>query len=207
MNYLISAELQEETMSSREISILTGKRHDHVCRDILNLELQYKEMSLPKVGERQYQNDRGRWYNEYLLTKMQCFDLMTGYSAELRIKVNRRWEELEKKNILPNFSNPAEAARAWAAEYEKKITAEKKAEILQIELDREKSWYSVKRVKSLGYLPDLKVHDIWRPLKKWCIENNYQIRSIFDANYGEVKTYHADAWKAVYKIDLYYGGK
>lgn len=29
---------------------------------------------------------------------MQCFDLLTGYSAELRIKVNRRWEELENAN-------------------------------------------------------------------------------------------------------------
>jgi hypothetical protein len=26
---------------------------------------------------------------------MQTFDLMTGYNVELRIKVNRRWKELE----------------------------------------------------------------------------------------------------------------
>lgn len=207
MDYLKTAELQGETMSSREIAELTGKRHDHVCRDIVNLEMNYENMSLPKVGERQYQNERGRWYTEYMLTKIQCFDLMTGYSAELRIKVNRRWEELEKKNILPDFSNPAEAARAWATEYEKKITAEQKAKTLQIELDQEKSWYSVKRIKALGLLPDMKVHNIWRPLKKWCIENNVQIRSIFDANYGDVKTYHADAWKAVYGLDLAFKGE
>jgi hypothetical protein len=29
------------------------------------------------------------------LTKMQTFDLLTGYNTELRIKVNRRWAELE----------------------------------------------------------------------------------------------------------------
>ena len=75
---------------------------------------------------------------------------------------------------------------------------------LQIELDQEKSWYSVKRIKALGYLPNMKVNNIWRPLKKWCIENNRQIRAIHDANYGEVKTYHADAWKAVYDLDLYF---
>lgn len=80
----------------------------------------------------------------------------------------------------------------------------KENESLKIELDQEKSWYSVKRIKALGYLPDMKVHDIWRPLKKWCIENNRQTRAIHDANYGEVKTYHSDAWKAVYKLDLFY---
>jgi hypothetical protein len=78
---------------------------------------------------------------------------------------------------------------------------------LQIELNREKSWYSVKRVKSLGLLPNLSAKKIWSPLKRWCIENDRQIRTIFDANYGNVKTYHADAWKAVYGLDLYFNGK
>ena len=33
----------------------------------------------------------------FILTKMQCLDLMTGYNSELRIAVNRRWEQLELK--------------------------------------------------------------------------------------------------------------
>lgn len=85
----------EMRMSSREIAELTNKRHDHVCRDILNLNESYGKMSLPKVGESDYTNDRGKSYRQYLLTKMQTFDLLTGYSAELRITVNRRWEKLE----------------------------------------------------------------------------------------------------------------
>ena len=39
------------TMSSREIAELCDKRHDHVCRDIENLNLEYGKLSLPKVGE------------------------------------------------------------------------------------------------------------------------------------------------------------
>jgi len=195
---------KESTMSSREISELTGKRHDHVCRDIIKLDINYEEMSLPKVGEREYKNERGQTYREFLLTKIQCLDLMTGYRADLRIKVNRRWEELENALKLPDFTNPAVAARAWADEVEKKQIAEEKNKTLQIELDREKEWYSVKRVKMLGLLPDLSANKIWRPLKEWCILNNVQIRSIFDANYGDVKTYHASAWKAVYNLDLYF---
>lgn len=73
---------------------------------------------------------------------------------------------------------------------------------LQIELDEEKSWYSVKRIKSMGYLQELNARKIWSPLKKWSIENDYQIKTIFDANYGSIKTYHKDVWTAVYNIDF-----
>ena len=34
------------------------------------------------------------------LTKMQTFDLLTGYNTELRIKVNRRWAELEAQTLI-----------------------------------------------------------------------------------------------------------
>jgi len=73
---------------------------------------------------------------------------------------------------------------------------------LQIELDEEKSWYSVKRIKSMGFLQDINARKLWSPLKKWSIVNDYQIKTIFDANYGNIKTYHRDAWSAVYKIDF-----
>ena len=80
--------------------------------------------------------------------------------------------------------------------------SQKKIETLQIELDESKQWYSVKRVKNLGYLQDVTARKAWSPLKKWSIENDYQIISIFDANYGEVKTYHSEAWKAVYGVEF-----
>jgi len=52
---------------------------------------------------------------------MQTFDLMTGYSQELRIKVNRRWEQVEgelkeavrllKEKPAVDFSNPTKVSR------------------------------------------------------------------------------------------------
>jgi hypothetical protein len=47
-------------------------------------------------------------------------DLMTGYNIELRIKVNRRWEELEKAQtkINPRLTL-VEALRAYADEVER----------------------------------------------------------------------------------------
>ncbi len=73
---------------------------------------------------------------------------------------------------------------------------------LQIELDEEKSWYSVKRIQSMGFLKDKKSRQLWSPLRKWSIANDYQIKTIFDANYGTIKTYHRDSWSAVYEIDF-----
>ena len=94
----------------------------------------------------------------------------------------------------PNFSNPAEAARAWADQYEKKQLAEAKAKELEAELDESKEWYTVKRVaKNNG----IKWETIsWRDLKKASIAMG--VRKIFDANYGNVNAYHITAWRAVY---------
>ena len=118
-----------QTMSSREIATLCEKEHRHVLRDIDNLNETYEKMGLPKVGQGYYTtpNTGNQQYREYLLTKEQCIDLITGYRADVRIRINRRWQELEKaiSLVLPDFSNPAEAARAWAAEFEKREQAEK----------------------------------------------------------------------------------
>ena len=75
------------------------KRHDNVCRDIENLNLEYGKLSLLKVGETPYTHEQnGQTYYEYQLTKEQTIDLITGYRADLRIKINRRWQGLEQTN-------------------------------------------------------------------------------------------------------------
>jgi phage antirepressor YoqD-like protein len=61
----------------------------------------------------------------YELTKTECLYVATKFNDEARAKLVIRWEELEKKARaqmlqLPDFTNPAEAARAWAQEYEQK---------------------------------------------------------------------------------------
>ncbi|MCU7583623.1 phage regulatory protein/antirepressor Ant [Riemerella anatipestifer] len=89
----------EQKMSSREIASLTGKNHQHVLRDCDKLNEHYEEMGLSKIGQGYYThpNTGSQKHREYLLTKMQCFDLLTGYRTDLRIKVNRRWAELEEQ--------------------------------------------------------------------------------------------------------------
>ena len=117
--------LQSEvkTMSSREIAQLCQKRHDNVCNDIRILNETYEKMGLLKIKDTLYTNEQnGQQYREYLLTKEQSIDLVTGYNRELRIAINRRWQELESSQslTLPNFTDPAAAAEAWAKEYREK---------------------------------------------------------------------------------------
>lgn len=84
---------QSQTMSSREIAELTGKLHKNVLADCDLLNSTYNQMGMAEISAVKYLAENGQEYREYQLTKMQTFDLMTGYNIELRIKVNRRWEQ------------------------------------------------------------------------------------------------------------------
>lgn len=113
--------LKKETMSSLEIAELTGRRHADVIRDIRKLLGQgVNERNFALVD---YTDAKGEKRPCYELTKKGCLILASGYDAKLRERIIDRWEELETKEratqLIPNFSNPAEAARAWADQYEK----------------------------------------------------------------------------------------
>lgn len=82
------------TMSSREISQLTGKEHKNVKRDIEKMLSELKEDAL--TFERIYTDTMNRKQSEYLLDKDHTECLLAGYSAELRMRVIKRWHELEK---------------------------------------------------------------------------------------------------------------
>lgn len=122
---------RKETMTSLEIAEVTGKEHKHVMRDIRVLLMQ--GVSGSNFGLSSYKHPQPNGGTKdipcYILTKKGCMILASGYDALLREKIINRWEELEiqvRKNeiIMPNFSNPAEAARAWADQYEKNLALE-----------------------------------------------------------------------------------
>lgn len=86
--------INQTTMSSREIAELTGKRHDHVKRDV---EVMFKELGIdaPKFGVI-YLDSMNRQRIEYILNQELTFTLVTGYSIKLRNAVIRRWLYLEQ---------------------------------------------------------------------------------------------------------------
>jgi len=124
------------TMGSREIAELTGKQHKNVIADIrimlTALDLQSADFSA------EYKDGRGRLQLEFRLPKTECLTLVTGYSIPLRHRMVRRWQELEAQDgqkliTLPDFNNPAIAARSWADQYERASFAEQKVSKLLVE--------------------------------------------------------------------------
>lgn len=84
------------TMSSREIASLTGKRHDNVKRDVVAMlkDLKVDPLSFEDI----YLDGRNREQVQYLLDREHTDCLLTGYSPALRMKVIRRWRELEGRS-------------------------------------------------------------------------------------------------------------
>lgn len=88
----------ELTMSSREISELTGKRHDNVMADIRKMLVEIQ--SPEKLGD--YIDTKNRKQQMLLLNKEECLCLISGYSIKLRMSIIKRWQELEsQKNLIP----------------------------------------------------------------------------------------------------------
>lgn len=91
------------TMSSREIAVLTGKRHSNVVRDIENM-LSELEISQLKF-ESAYTDEQGKKRKEYQLPYRECEILITGYDVKRRAAVIDRWTALESGEVIPAKSN------------------------------------------------------------------------------------------------------
>lgn len=92
--------VQTLTMSSREIAELTDKKHFHVLRDI--------EAMLVDLGEDPegyihfwVHPQNGQQYREFLLGRDHTECLLTGYSAVHRMRVIKRWHDLEEQATQP----------------------------------------------------------------------------------------------------------
>lgn len=137
--------VNNQTMSSLEIAQLTEKEHFNVRRDIANM-LETLKLDVFKF-EGIYFDSSNREQKYYLLPYDETVCLLTGYDVVARMKVIKRWKELEQINKiqLPDFSNPAIAARAWADEVEAKQDA-----LLKLEAAKPSIEFVDKYVESTG---------------------------------------------------------
>ena len=114
----------EITMSSREIAEYTEKQHQHVKRDICVMLMQL-ELDSSKYG-RTYKDSLNRNQVEYVLDRDLTDCLLTGYSAKARLRVIKRWKELElqhKHQVPTNFAEALQLAANQAKELDVKNQA------------------------------------------------------------------------------------
>lgn len=85
------------TMSSREIAELTGKRHADVMRDIRTMmEVLQQNADLRSVCKSStYVGENDQSYPQYELDKDTSLTLLLGYDVVARMRVVKRWQELE----------------------------------------------------------------------------------------------------------------
>jgi len=86
---------QPKAISSRDVANVTGKRHDHVMRDIREmLVVLHGEDNLPKFGGIE-KDSRNRDQPVFLLPKREALILASGYRIDLRAKIIDLLEEYE----------------------------------------------------------------------------------------------------------------
>ena len=89
----------QQTMTSLEIAELTGKQHNHLMRDIRNMEPAWEKVTQSKFGRCSYKDSTGRTLPCYQLTKTETLYIATKFNDVARAKLVLRWEQLERSSI------------------------------------------------------------------------------------------------------------
>ena len=217
-----------QTMSSREIAELVESRHSDIVRSIVRLMSNNVISGYAPTAYTHPQN--GQTYECYYLNKRDSLVVVAQNCPQFTARIVDRWQELEAQQkpsfSLPNFMNPAEAARAWALEFEAKLVAieerdhavktkmqisDKKtatamatasAAVRETNKLKEQLGFCSKQATVIAVEKATHQKFNWTKLKAWCKQNNNQPVSVPDARFGEAKAWPAGAWLDCYGIDL-----
>lgn len=110
-----------DTISSRDIAKMIGITHGEVKRLIKSLETT-RRLSQP-LSVNLYEPE-SETRQEYLLNKRDSLQAIARLAPAFIAQALDYWQEREQCAHLPDFTNPAVAARAWAEEFERRQAAE-----------------------------------------------------------------------------------
>lgn len=143
METLVKIENNQIVTDSRSVAEHFGKRHNDVTEVIRKLLA--TEKSVTKMFHKSKFEYRGQEFPMYLMNRDGFSLLVMGFTGakalEWKLRYIDAFNEMEKqlvnKNtlVLPDFTNPVEAARAWANEYEAKQKALTENAVMQPKAD------------------------------------------------------------------------
>ena len=201
------------TMTSREIAELTDKRHSDVLRDIdrlvksLNAELRAGYKSSTYLS-----GDPPREYRQYEMDRDSSICLVAGYDANARMRIIKRWQELESKNAQE--LSPAEFLLQQAhllvavERKQKQLEAEQKQQNLRLEsvearIDSSTGYTTVKAF--------CKMHNIHCPLRlakvygkdlsAMCREQKLPLGRVSDEVFGSVNSYPISLMEEYFELN------
>ena len=217
------------TMTSREISDLTGKDHRNVLRDIRAMLVElHGEVGVLSFERTQINQQNGQAYQFFELPKRESLILVSGYSVSMRAKIIDRWQELEaatkpdpssmsRMDIL-KLAMESEQARILAEEERDKAIATKhliggRREATAMATASAARKEAAKLKDQLGFsgrhATILQVEAAmggdfdFVPLRRWCKANEVVAQSVPDKRYPNgVKAWPAGAWMDCYGVDI-----
>ena len=136
MENLVSVINNQVVVSSRQVAEKFGKEHRNVLASIKEI-ISAEKSALTFYQENTYKAGTGKSYPEYLMNRDGFTLLAMGFTGKdaLQWKMkyiaafNNMEQKLQNKMLmLPDFTNPAEAARAWAEQFDKRTEAERQLE-------------------------------------------------------------------------------
>ena len=215
-----SPDADELTMSSVEIANLTGKRHDHVMRDIRSM-LDDLAPEVPPTFGGYYKASNGKQNPCFNLPRREVDILLTGYSTTMRAAVIDRWRELEAQVAKPatvaNLNDAAQLRGLLLGYTEQVMQLEHKvgAQAVKIAEDAPKVKVFTKLVDQKGvtnfqkFCTQLNLHQ--RKIKAWLRDigwlradqwevNPLPTAKAVDAGYCDIKRFETKTGKLVQQI-------
>ena len=191
------ANTNTQTMSSREISDLTGKELSHIHRDIRAMVCALEDD--PVLDDLKEDKDVRGYTTVFHLNKELTLTLVAGYNVKLRLAIVKRWQELEAQ-VKPAFTLPQTFAQALALAAQMALELEQKQ--LQLEAAKPKVEYVDKYVErnNLKSITDVakemgissKALGVWLRKNGHAWTNKTPVRwtqPFMDKGYGEMKQY------------------
>ena len=209
MSNLATLSSNTSTMTSREIAELTGKRHADVLRDIdRTIESLNEDLRLGFKSST-YKDSTGKENRMYELDRDSSYCLVAGYDANARMRIIKRWQELEAQAI--KSLSPAEFLLQQAqmmVEIERK-SREHEDRIKRIECKQQAFEDGIRYFTVIGYvgykgLPSVNLSQaqkIGKVAKQLSVERGLSIDRVRDQRHGLINSYHEtildDAYAAI----------
>ena len=194
------ANTNTQTMSSREIAELVESRHSDIVRSILRLMANKVISGYAPMAYTHPQN--GQTYECYHLNKRDSLIVVAQNCPQFTARIVDRWQELEEKErsnslVLPNFTDPAEAAIAWATEYKAKQLAMQQLEVAKPKVEYFEKYVERNNLKSITDVAkemgiSSKALGVWLRKNGHAWTNKTPVRwsqPFIDKGYGEMKQY------------------
>lgn len=99
----------QQTITSKEIAEVTGRRHKDVLKAIRNMEPAWESANGRNFALVKYQDAKGQERPMYQLTKTECLFVATKFNDQARAKLVLRWEQLEKERLTMANGQPTAA--------------------------------------------------------------------------------------------------